>query len=104
MRLTSCSTDDDLASFQHTLPDLHSAPLFPEAFGTTSGGSGTTLSYSLAARYASLPLRIASACRQVHDVLTGPKARTRNALIDEMAMRNAWDALEEVRFCQVPRG
>ncbi|EIN07736.1 hypothetical protein PUNSTDRAFT_126687 [Punctularia strigosozonata HHB-11173 SS5] len=89
-------TEDDLISFQQTLPDFQSAPLFPDAFGTTPGASRSTLSYSLAARYASLPLRISSACRQIHDVLTGPKARQRrNSLIDEIAMKDAWDALEE---------
>jgi len=75
------STDSDLSSFEATLPPL-------------SDPSGESASYSFTYRYATIPIRIASICRQVHAALTGPKARQSND-IDEERLHDAWDALDQ---------
>lgn len=49
--------------------------------------------YSAAFRFATVPIRIAAACRKVHAALTGRKARERLD-VDEEKLRMAWEALE----------
>ncbi|KAI0748006.1 hypothetical protein C8Q80DRAFT_1336908 [Daedaleopsis nitida] len=63
--------------------------------GVTSGlrGGRIAFSYAFAYRFATIPIRIASVCRDVHAVLTGPKARQRDD-IDEDSLQDAWDMLE----------
>ena len=78
------SSDDDLASFQKTLPPLNS-----DAMTRTS-----TIAYEFTYRYAMVPLGLASACRKVHLALTGPKARQQNE-IEEQSLHEVWDALEK---------
>ncbi|RPD66016.1 hypothetical protein L226DRAFT_454081 [Lentinus tigrinus ALCF2SS1-7] len=73
-------TDDDLTAFEATLPPL----------GNDGGASS---SYAFAYRFATIPIRIASLCRDVHAVLTGPKARQRDD-IDEDAIQDAWEVLD----------
>lgn len=77
------STEDDLASFQKTLPSLDI-------------GNLTQPSISLGVHYrlASVPLKLASACRNLHQCLTGPEAQRRHS-IDEGRIRNLWDTLEQ---------
>ncbi|KAH9998171.1 hypothetical protein BJV74DRAFT_825872 [Russula compacta] len=77
-------SDDDLASFQKTLPPLNS-----DAMTRTS-----TIAYEFTYRYAMVPLELASACRKVHSALTGPKARQQNE-IEEKSLHEVWDALEK---------
>ncbi|KAI0637085.1 hypothetical protein C8Q77DRAFT_1050404 [Trametes polyzona] len=73
-------SDDDLAAFEATLP-----PLGPE--------TGPSAGYSFAFRFATVPIRIASVCRDVHAALTGPKARRQQDL-DEDKLQDVWDTLE----------
>ncbi|KAH9951307.1 hypothetical protein B0H21DRAFT_276431 [Amylocystis lapponica] len=75
-------SDDDLSSFEATLPPL--PPL-----GESAGAS-----YAFAYRFATIPIRIASACRQVHTALTGPKARQCND-IDEERLFSTWDIFDQ---------
>ncbi|KAI8998747.1 hypothetical protein BD414DRAFT_408105 [Trametes punicea] len=72
--------DDDLTAFEATLPPL-------------GGDSGPSAGYAFAFRFATIPIRIASVCRDVHAALTGPKARQRDEL-DENKLQKAWDTLE----------
>ncbi|KAH9039040.1 hypothetical protein EDB84DRAFT_1478375 [Lactarius hengduanensis] len=78
-------SDDDLTSFQKTLP-----PLDSDAMTRAS-----TVAYEFTYRYAMVPLELASACRKVHAALTGPKARQQNE-IDEKSLHDVWDALEKL--------
>ncbi len=73
-------TDDDLTAFEATLPPL-------------GNDGGPSSSYAFAYRFATIPIRIASVCRDVHAVLTGPKARQRDD-IDEDSLQDALDMLE----------
>ncbi|KAH9997486.1 hypothetical protein BJV77DRAFT_941252 [Russula vinacea] len=77
-------SDDDLASFQKTLPPLNS-----DAMSRTS-----TIAYEFTYRYAMVPLELATACRKVHSALTGPKARQQNE-IEEQSLHEVWDTLEK---------
>ncbi|KIJ44214.1 hypothetical protein M422DRAFT_30390 [Sphaerobolus stellatus SS14] len=70
--------DDDLASFQ----TVHDRAL-----------THSQLNISLSRRWALAPLRLASACRRINSVLTGPKARDRQN-IDERGLKDAWEAIE----------
>ncbi|OCH95495.1 hypothetical protein OBBRIDRAFT_788050 [Obba rivulosa] len=74
-------TDSDLSSFEATLPSL-------------GDPSGESASYAFTYRYATIPIRIASVCRQVHAALTGPKARQSHD-IDEDRLHDAWDVLDQ---------
>ncbi|GBE82350.1 hypothetical protein SCP_0407340 [Sparassis crispa] len=74
-------TDDDLSSFEATLPPL-------------GDNSGTSACYAFSYRYATIPIRIASACRQLHSALTGPKARQRNN-VDEDKLQSVWQTLDQ---------
>ena len=49
--------------------------------------------YHLAARYATAPIRLAQACRQIHQALTGPKARRKDR-VDAGLLKQAWESLE----------
>ncbi|KAI0664923.1 hypothetical protein C8Q70DRAFT_1060822 [Cubamyces menziesii] len=73
-------TDEDLTAFEATLPP----------FGSDTGPSA---GYAFAFRFATIPIRIASVCREVHAALTGPKARQREDL-DEVKLEEAWKTLE----------
>ncbi|KAI0957620.1 hypothetical protein AcW1_005952 [Taiwanofungus camphoratus] len=73
-------TDDDLSSFETTLPPL-------------GDNSGSSANYAFAFRYATIPIRIASVCRQVHSALTGPRARQSHE-VDEEKLHDAWDTLD----------
>ncbi|KAI9064319.1 hypothetical protein FKP32DRAFT_1649754 [Trametes sanguinea] len=74
-------SDDDLSAFEATLP------------GLGNDTSTASASYAFAFRFATIPIRIASLCRDVHAALTGPKARQRDEL-DENKLQEAWDTLE----------
>ncbi|OSD01630.1 hypothetical protein PYCCODRAFT_1369162 [Trametes coccinea BRFM310] len=74
-------SDDDLSAFEATLP------------GIGNDTSTAAASYAFAFRFATIPIRIASLCRDVHAALTGPKARQRDEL-DENKLQEAWDTLE----------
>ncbi|CDO70783.1 hypothetical protein BN946_scf184798.g98 [Trametes cinnabarina] len=74
-------TDDDLTAFEATLPPLGN--------DTSAAAAG----YAFAFRFATIPIRIASLCRDVHAALTGPKARQRDEL-DENKLQEAWETLE----------
>ncbi|KAI0781054.1 hypothetical protein BD413DRAFT_464064 [Trametes elegans] len=73
-------SDDDLTAFEATLPPLGS-------------DAGPSAGYASAFRFATVPIRIASVCREVHAALTGPKARQCDDL-DEQRLEEAWDTLE----------
>ncbi|KAI0374770.1 hypothetical protein BV20DRAFT_934666 [Pilatotrama ljubarskyi] len=73
-------SDEDLAAFEATLPPL-------------GNDAGPSAAYAFAFRFANIPIRIASVCREVHAVLTGPKARHRDDL-DEEKLQDAWDTLD----------
>nr|VWO98786.1 cAMP-dependent protein kinase catalytic subunit [Ganoderma boninense] len=73
-------TDDDLTAFEATLPPL-------------GNDGGPSSAYAFAFRFATIPIRIASVCRDIHAALTGPKARQREE-IDEDTLQDAWDRLE----------
>ncbi|KAI0646938.1 hypothetical protein C8Q79DRAFT_1046481 [Trametes meyenii] len=73
-------TDEDLGAFEATLP----------GFGNDMGPSA---GYAFAYRFATIPIRIASLCRDVHTALTGPKARQREGL-DEEKFEDIWMTLE----------
>ncbi|TBU32375.1 hypothetical protein BD309DRAFT_879221 [Dichomitus squalens] len=73
-------SDDDLTAFEATLPPL-------------GNDGGPSSAYAFAFRFATIPIRIASVCREVHAALTGPKARQREE-IDEESLQDAWDRLE----------
>lgn len=45
-------------------------------------------------RLASVPLKLASACRKLQQCLTGPIAQRRHS-IDEGGIRSVWDALDQ---------
>ncbi|OBZ75949.1 hypothetical protein A0H81_04443 [Grifola frondosa] len=75
-------TEDDLKSFETTLPSPHSLHDNPAA-----------ASYSFTYRFATIPIHIASVCRAIHSALTGPKAR-REDDVDESKLQYAWDTLE----------
>lgn len=74
-------SDDDLSSFEATLPRI----------GSDGGHSNA---YVFAYRFATIPIRIASVCRDIHASLTGPKARHRDD-IDEEGLHESWDVLEK---------
>ncbi|KAH9946221.1 uncharacterized protein BXZ73DRAFT_86390 [Epithele typhae] len=74
-------TDDDLSSFEATLPPV-------------GADGGPSTAYSFAYRFATIPIRIASVCRDIHACLTGPKARQREDL-DEEGLLESWDVLEK---------
>ncbi|KAH9934813.1 uncharacterized protein B0H18DRAFT_488520 [Fomitopsis serialis] len=74
-------TDDDLASFETTLPP-------------TTESSGSSSLYTFSYRLATAPIRIASVCREIHAALTGPKAR-QGREIDEDKLHDAWETLDQ---------
>ncbi|KAA1474871.1 hypothetical protein DENSPDRAFT_782374, partial [Dentipellis sp. KUC8613] len=74
-------SDDDLAAFTKTLPD-------PDGSIMTR----TSTSYKFIFRYASVPLQLATACRKIHAILTGPKARLQDTL-DEDSLQEVWRVL-----------
>ncbi|CCM06228.1 uncharacterized protein FIBRA_08474 [Fibroporia radiculosa] len=74
-------TNEDLAAFERTLPPL-------------GDNSGTSATYAFSYRYATVPIRIASVCRDIHAVLTGPKARQSHEL-DEDKLHDAWETLDQ---------
>jgi hypothetical protein len=76
------SEDDDLSSFQITFPSL----------GNKQSLVRTSISYSYSYRYATAPIRLSSACRQIHAALTGPKAK-RKEDVNERGLKEAWEAL-----------
>ena len=69
-----------MSAFEATLPPL-------------GNDGGPSSAYAFAYRFATIPIRIASVCRDVHAVLTGPKARQREE-VDEDGLQDAWDTLE----------
>ncbi|ELU40099.1 fungal zn(2)-Cys(6) binuclear cluster domain-containing protein [Rhizoctonia solani AG-1 IA] len=74
--------DDDLSSFQITFPSL----------GNKQSLIRTSITYSYSYRYATAPIRLSSACRQIHAALTGPKAK-RKEDVNEPGLKEAWEAL-----------
>ncbi|CAE6461158.1 unnamed protein product [Rhizoctonia solani] len=74
--------DDDLSSFQITFPSL----------GNKQSLIRTSITYSYSYRYATAPIRLSSACRQIHAALTGPKAK-RKEDVNERGLKDAWEAL-----------
>ncbi|KZT11413.1 uncharacterized protein LAESUDRAFT_269015 [Laetiporus sulphureus 93-53] len=74
-------TDDDLTSFEATLPPVGES-------------SATSAVYTFAFRYATIPIRIASVCRDVHAALTGPRAR-QSREIGEVKLHDAWETLDQ---------
>ncbi|KAI0053838.1 hypothetical protein FA95DRAFT_1551599 [Auriscalpium vulgare] len=77
-------SDDDLDCFQKSLPLPNSGNM------TASQESAYAFSYRLAI----LPLHIASICRNIHSVLTGPKTRQHDT-IDEQRLHEVWAQLEQ---------
>ncbi|KAL7409829.1 hypothetical protein BDY24DRAFT_401974 [Mrakia frigida] len=73
--------EDDLEEFQASGPASHKT-LTPSPNG-----------YHLAARYATAPIRLAQACRLIHQALTGPKARRKDR-VDSGLLKQAWESLE----------
>ncbi|KZS99138.1 hypothetical protein SISNIDRAFT_492392 [Sistotremastrum niveocremeum HHB9708] len=74
--------DDDLSTFEASLPIIGSQAV-----------SRAALNYTFVYRYAAAPIHLSSACRKVHAALTGPKARSRPE-VDEELLKAAWEALE----------
>lgn len=73
-------TEDDLTSFERTLPSL-------------DDNSGASALYAISYRYATIPLRIASVCREIHAILTSPRAR-QSSTVDEARIHHAWETLD----------
>ncbi|KAJ3551148.1 hypothetical protein NM688_g4889 [Phlebia brevispora] len=74
-------TDDDLTAFEVALPSRRD----------DSQGSAA---YDLTFRYMGLPIQISSLCRAIHAALTGPKARQREELKEEL-LQYVWEGLEK---------
>ncbi|KAI0079977.1 hypothetical protein K474DRAFT_438548 [Panus rudis PR-1116 ss-1] len=72
--------EDDLLTFKSTLP-------------TRRDSSQAFAIYSIAYRYAAVPLRISDVCREIHTALTGPKAR-RNEVVNEGTLVYVWNTLD----------
>ncbi|KII88691.1 hypothetical protein PLICRDRAFT_162020, partial [Plicaturopsis crispa FD-325 SS-3] len=121
--------DEDLAAFQATLPPVVSQPSSSSSSSSssTSPVSPTVSSFSslsppphelgenamhtvqasakflTASRLFSAPLHLASVCRQVHSALTGPKARRRVEVSDEVmvdiweGLAQSWEEFENIR-------
>ena len=73
--------EDDLDDFQASSNSAHKT-LIPSPH-----------TYQAVARYATAPIRLAQACRQIHRALTGPKAR-RNERVNGEHLKEAWESLE----------
>lgn len=71
-----------MSSFQITFPSL----------GNNQSLTRTSITYSYSYRYATAPIRLSSACRQIHAALTGPKAK-RKEDVNEPGLKDAWEAL-----------
>ncbi|KAJ7197163.1 hypothetical protein GGX14DRAFT_668328, partial [Mycena pura] len=112
-------TDDDIQSFQSTLPAFgfnnspHPSPV-SSSFPPSTHGSiphrlihpqsshpqlGTAIhAYMGTAESFAIPLQLSSVCRRVYDVLTGSHAARRaqeGGGVDAEGMRNVWDGLEQ---------
>ncbi|THG99635.1 hypothetical protein EW026_g2735 [Hermanssonia centrifuga] len=74
-------TDDDLTGFESTLPSR----------GDKSPGSTI---YAFTFRYVAQPIRISSVCRDIHAALTGPKARQREDVKEDL-LQYVWDTLDQ---------
>ncbi|PCH38255.1 hypothetical protein WOLCODRAFT_130794 [Wolfiporia cocos MD-104 SS10] len=74
-------TDEDLAAFETTLPPIGDSLSTPALY---------TFSY----RYATIPIRVSSVCREIHAALTGPKARRGHA-VHEDKLHAAWETLDQ---------
>ena len=100
-------TEDDLVTFQHTLPPTSpssSTSLPSPESPSRSGGAQSTNDPShqdaslfvLTTQYFSLTLNLGTVCRLIHTVLTGPKARRCPAdSLDENGLRDIWEGLEK---------
>ncbi|KAF8558445.1 hypothetical protein OG21DRAFT_1504182 [Imleria badia] len=113
--------DDDLVSFQSTLPPQYCAsathsitspadsprssppsgspvmPTFPFATPLEPSHPRATLAYLVTTQYFSLALAMSRACRAIHSTLTGPRARQRiesGGAIRKEAVIEIWDELE----------
>ena len=73
--------EDELEEFQSSSNPAHKT-LIPSA-----------TSYEALAKFATSPIRLAQACRQIHRALTGPKAR-RNERVNDEFLKAAWESLE----------
>lgn len=103
------SSEDDLDTFQNTLPSFHVAaagltspisPSFPHAdFGPSSPVTpGAAHPYLHLTRLFAIPLRLGAACRKLHRVLTGIKATTHieqssGLSLDVRGLQEVWDRL-----------
>lgn len=77
-------SDDDLAEFQATLLPLNGIHAHEQAYSN----------YTVAFEFAKIPLRLSAVCRQVHSVLTGPKARQSDELnIHVQRLHDVWNSL-----------
>ena len=91
------SDQDDVDSFR--------SPLSTRDYNSSLARSHVTNSYTY--QYATAPIRLSAACRQVNAHLTGPKAE-RSEKIDKAAMNRVWTAFadsweefESLRSCVV---
>ncbi|GJE90864.1 GAL4 and fungal transcription factor domain-containing protein [Phanerochaete sordida] len=73
-------SDDDLATFESTLPSR------------TDNTPGCSI-FVFTFRYVAVPLRISSVCRTIHAALTGPKAKQRDGVQEEL-LTKAWNSLD----------
>ncbi|KAG6379104.1 hypothetical protein JVT61DRAFT_11540 [Boletus reticuloceps] len=110
--------DDDLASFQSTLPPQYCAsaahsvtssadsscsspraspplsPTFPFVTPLEPNHPRAALAYLVTTQYFSLALAVSKACRAIHSTLTGPRARRQTDAIRGESVTAIWDALE----------
>ncbi len=76
-------TTENLTAFESSLPHI-------------GNGGGASAGYAFAFRFATVPIRIAMVCRDIHALLTGPgpKARPHDD-IDEDKLLRVWVTLDE---------
>ncbi|KIP09099.1 hypothetical protein PHLGIDRAFT_126553 [Phlebiopsis gigantea 11061_1 CR5-6] len=83
-------SDDDLAVFEGTLP------------ARTDSSPGFSI-YIFTFRYVAVPLRISSVCRIIHTALTGPMAKQREGVKEDLlnkvwgSLDRLWQDLEDLR-------
>ncbi|KAK0197559.1 hypothetical protein F5146DRAFT_1015875 [Armillaria mellea] len=92
-------TEDDLDTFQSTLPPYNFG--LNSASGLSSPSSSSFMAsshpYLQVTHLFSIPLHLSSVCRKVHAVLTGAKAARKaeeGAGVDGEGMREVWEGLE----------
>ncbi|EIW60500.1 uncharacterized protein TRAVEDRAFT_165341 [Trametes versicolor FP-101664 SS1] len=76
-------TTENLTAFESSLPHI-------------GNGGGASAGYAFAFRFATVPIRIAMVCRDIHALLTGPGPKSRpHDDVDEDKLLRVWATLDE---------